>query len=160
MKINAKKNLIIFLFIFILFFSSSIISAYESQNITSLNPIWTDYNTSDPGITSVSFGINLVVGNSGEEIVRDIEWTSTFYSENGRIIFGDGEHGARIPALNPGEKYIIEFRPFPSLFRNAYGWSPIGFGKISLAANAVTSTGDSASGERTALLFGPFIILD
>jgi hypothetical protein len=103
-------------------------------------------------------GIDLVIGNNGEDIVRDVEWTSNAFSENGKIVFGDGVHG-RIPAIDPGEEHVIPLRPLPLFYTDAYGRSPIGFGSISLSANAMTSTGDSAQVEKTGFLFGPFLII-
>ena len=157
MKKYFQKDLILLLCA-IMLLSLTSISIANGCSISSTNPIWAEYNTHDPGIALLSLGVVLVIGNSGDYIVRDIEWTSNANSERGTIVFGDGVHG-RIPAINPGETYEISLRPVPLLFTNAYDWSPVGFGEIYLVANAQTSTGDSTQVEKPAFLLGPFLVL-
>jgi hypothetical protein len=96
------------------------------------------------------------IENVGDTTLRAIDWTFNARAENGKIVFGDGEHG-RIPVLEPGEKERIILVPFPNLISIANGQSPIGFGKISMISTAETSTGASAEDQETVFLFGPFM---
>ena len=97
------------------------------------------------------------IENVGSTIIREIDWTFNAEAENGRIIFGDGEHG-RIPTLDPGEKEVIILAPFPNLISIADGQSPIGFGNIIMMSTAETSTGTSAEDQLRIFLFGPFML--
>ena len=97
------------------------------------------------------------IENTGDTILREIDWTFNAEAENGRIIFGDGAHG-RIPVIQPGEKETIILVPFPNLISIADGQSPIGFGNIIMMSTAESSTGASAEDQEKAFLFGPFLI--
>ena len=106
------------------------------------------------GESRASAGLILTIGNIGDHIMQDIDWT--LEAEGGTIIFGDGERG-RIPILNPQEEIDIILRPIPIIFRDAEGQSPIGFGNITLMAPAKTST-DIMELTENKLLIGPFFL--
>jgi hypothetical protein len=97
------------------------------------------------------------IENVGSTILRGIDWTFNAEAENGRIVFGDGEHG-RIPVLEPGEKEIIILVPFPNLISIANGQSPIGFGNIIMMSTAETSSGASSEDQERVFLLGPFML--
>jgi len=82
------------------------------------------------------------IENTGDTILREIDWTFNAEAENVRLIFGDGAHG-RIPVIEPGEKESIILVPFPNLISIADGQSPIGFGNIIMISTAESSTGAS-----------------
>jgi hypothetical protein len=99
----------------------------------------------------------ITIENIGSTILREIDWRFNCKTENGRIIFGDGEHG-RIHALEPGEKEIIILVPFLNLISSADGQSPIGFGNIIMMSTAETSAGASAEDQERVFLFGPIML--
>jgi len=97
------------------------------------------------------------IENTGDTILREVDWTFNAEAESGRIIFGDGVNG-RIPVIEPGEKETIILVPFPNLISIADGQSPIGFGNIIMMSTAESSTGASAEDQVKAFLFGPFML--
>lgn len=97
------------------------------------------------------------IENTGDTLLRDIDWTYNAKEESGRIVFGDGEHGT-IPTLEPGEKETIILLPFPRVLSFADGQSPIGFGNILMSSSVKTSTGASAEDQEKVFLLGFLLI--
>jgi hypothetical protein len=156
---------IIGILIIILFFGTTVLPVIGSinQNVNRENQVYSNNPLSMHGYikyegingeSTVSLGLRIIIGNIGDHIMSDIDWT--FNAEGGTIIFGDGERG-RIPVLNPGEEVDIILRPIPVIFQDSFGQSPIGFGSITLITTAQTST-DILELTEDKLLIGPLFI--